>query len=62
MFKVILKLYLKWDGEYFNTIDVSGGTHNDLKMALLTGRNLKNMETETQSGEASSTGSPATED
>lgn len=28
--------------------DISGGTHKDLKMALLTGNNVKIMESETQ--------------
>lgn len=61
MFKVIYKLYLKWDGEHFNTFDLSGGTLKDLlKWPYLTGNNLKIMESETQKGKASSTGSPAT--
>lgn len=36
MFKVIFKLYLKWDGEYFNMIDVSGETDTGLSQGTET--------------------------
>ena len=36
MFKVIFKLYLKWDGEYFNMIDVSDETDTGLSQGTET--------------------------
>lgn len=36
MFKVIFKLYLKWNGEYFNMTDVSGETDTGLSQGAET--------------------------